>query len=415
MVKKIRHLNIAIVFMLLLQLVLYPANTLGNDKVNITVEQAVQLVKDNFTIPEKYSRLSTGYNEYNNREIYSLNWNGIEQPGGSFHVQVDAITGDILNVNQWEQVLKPSFKLPVLSKGDAEKIAADLVSKLASKHQSEMQLEKDKQQISSLNNSQPFTYNFRWIRIVNGIPFPGNGINVSISGEDGRVINYNYNWTQDLVFPAALNVISPEKASQAFTDASMLELQYFLPPIMDPQTPEPQRVLLVYQLTNKYYGGAVDALSGKPVTLDTQLATYQSVSAVSSVAVTKSVSTSAATSKVISNEKVSPVQESPSQDVQEDSQQISQKEAVDIVKKMVTIPKGLVQRNSNLTPDWQNPSEQVWDLQWNSQAYSPAEHRYFSARVNAKTGDLVGLNQFSGVNPNDQSKPLTRSCPKNSG
>lgn len=395
-------MNIVGVLMLLLQLTVYPANTLGNEKPSITAEQAVQVVKDNFSIPEKFSRLSTGYNEYNNRATYSLNWSSDEPAGGSFHAEVDASTGDILNINLWEHPLKPSFSLPVLSAGDAEKIATDLICKLAGKHQSEMQLVKDNQQVFTLHDSQPFTYNFRWIRIVNGIPFPGNGVNVSVSGDDGRLINYNYNWTQDLNFPAASNVISPEKARQVFSDTPMLELRYYLPPILDPQASEPQRVLLVYQLTNKYYGGAVDALSGKPVTLEPKAGV---ISPAVSLPVTKSVTSSA----VVSAEEASPVIESSTKPATpENSQQISQSEAAEIVKKMITIPKGLVLQHSSLNPDWQNPSEQVWDLQWNSQSINPGEYRYLSARVNAKTGDIISFDQSGGVNPDNTSKPIDR-------
>jgi len=400
MFRKIRHLNIVVIFMLLLQLTVYPANTLGSEKASITVEQAVQVVKDNFSIPERYSQMSTGYHEFNNRASYSISWHANEQPGGSFHAMVDATTGDILNINQWDESFKPSFKLPLLSAGDAEKIATDLISKLAGKYQSEMQLVKDNQQVFGLYNAQPFTYNFQWIRVVNGIPFPGNGVNVSVRGDNGQVRDYNFNWTQDLDFPAASNVISLETARQVFTDTPMLELQYFIPPIMDPQTSEPQRVLLVYQLSNKYYGGAVDALTGKPVTLDTQAVGYKSMSAVSSI--------SAATSATIMPGVASPVTEaSTSKDSPENSQQISQSEAVEIVKKAIKIPKDFVMQHSSLNPDWQNPSEQVWDLNWNSESVSFGEHRFISARVNAKTGDLISF-YMPGTNPDDKSKSITR-------
>ncbi|SHH33048.1 YcdB/YcdC domain-containing protein [Desulfosporosinus lacus] len=409
MLRKIRHLNIVVVCMLFLQLLVYPVNTLGSEKSVITVEQAVQTVKDNFSIPENYTQLSTGYNEYNDRATYSLNWHAVEQPGGSFNAEVDAISGEILNISQWNEQLKPSFKLPVLSSEDTLKIATDLVAKLVSKHQSEMQLVTDKQQVFLLNNSQPFTYNFRWIRIVNGVPFPENGVNVSVSGEDGRVINYNYNWTEDLVFPVASNIVSPEKARQVFTDTPMLELQYFLPPVMNPQTKEPQRILLVYQLTNKYYGGAVDALTGKPVTLDKPALAYKSSSSAGSISESVAVSTASAASKILSTEAASEVSEpSTSQDKEESSPQISQSEAIEIVKKMVTIPKDFVLRNSSLNPDWQNPTEQVWELQWNTESSDTEEQRYLSARVNAKTGDLIGFNRSYGSNQDDKSKPLNR-------
>jgi len=405
MLRKIRHLNIVVVCMLLLQLAVYPANTLGSEKSSITVEQAVQVVKDNFSIPENYTRLNTGYNENNNRATYSLNWNSDEQPGGSFNAEVDAASGEILNISQWNEWLKPSFKLPVLSSKDALKIATDLIAKLVSKHQSEMKLEIDKQQVFRLNNSQPFTYNFRWTRIVNGIPFPENGVSMSVSGNDGQVINYHYNWTEDLEFPVASNVISLEKARQVFTDTPMLELQYFLPPVMHSQTIEPQRVLLVYQLTNKYYGGAVDALTGKPMTLDQHAVAYKSPSIVGGI----SASAATTTSRILSTVASSPVTEpSTNQDTPENSQQISQSEAVEIVKKMVTIPKDFILRNSSLNPDWQNPSEEVWELQWNTESFNTGEQRYLTARVNAKTGDLVGFNLSYGSNQDDKSKPMKR-------
>lgn len=403
-------MNIVIVCMLLLQMLVYPVNTLGSEKSIITVEQAVQTVKDNFSIPENYTQLNTGYNEYNNRATYSLNWHAVEQPGGSFNAEVDAISGEILNISQWNERLKPSFKLPVLSSEDTLKIATDLVGKLVSKHQSEMQLVTDKQQVFLLNNSQPFTYNYRWIRIVNGVPFPENGVNVSVSGEDGRVINYNYNWTEDLIFPVASNIVSPDTARQVFTDTPMLELQYFLPPVMNPQTREPQRILLVYQLSNKYYGGAVDALTGKPVTLNKQALAYKSSSSAGGISASVAVSTATASaSKILSTEAASEVSEpSANQDTEENSPQISQSEAIEIVKKMVTIPKDFVLRNSSLNPDWQNPTEQVWELQWNTESFGMGEQGYLSARVNAKTGDLVGFNRSYGSNQDDKSKPLNR-------
>jgi len=394
--RKIRYLNILVVFMLLLQLAVYPASALGDvKKATITVEQATQIVKDSFSIPEKYTQLSTGYNEYNNRGSYSLNWNATDAPGGSFHAEVDATTGDILSINQWEGPRTSGFKLPALSALEAEKIATGLVSKLAGKHQAEMQLVKDEQQVSISNYMGPFTYNFRWVRVVSGIQFPENGVNVGISG-DGQVSNYNYNWTNDLVFPEASKVITPEKANQVFIDTPMLELQYFLPPVMNPQMPEPQRVLLVYQLTNKYPGGAIDALTGKPVTFDPKVGMYKSMSAVSSV----SFATSAAAT--------SPVIDATGQDTSDKKGQISQDEAAAVVKKMVKIPKGLVLRNSSLSQDWQNSNEQVWNLDYSSNSYGMGDQGYLNARVNAKTGELVGFNMSNAIKSNDTGKHLTR-------
>ena len=395
-------MNILVVFMLLLQLAVYPASALGAVKEStITVEQATQIVKDNFSIPEKYTQLSTGYNDYNNRATYSIDWHAVamDMPGGSFHAEVDATTGEILSVNQWEHSLNTAFKLPVLSEPEAEKIATDLVSKLASTHQAKMQLLKDDQQMFTLNYMEPFTYNFRWVRIENDIQFPENGVNVSIGG-DGQVRGYNNNWTEDLVFPEASKVISPEEASQVFTDTPMIELQYFLPQqqmrMMSPEISEPQRVLLVYQLTSKYYGGAIDALSGEPVAIDRPVGINKSNYSVSSVAVPSSA------------EATTPLIKAIDQDTSGENQQIGRDEAVEVVKKMIKIPKQLVLQGSSMTPDWQNPNEQVWDLNWGSESSNMGEANYLSARVNVKTGDLVSFNRSYATNPDNKSKHLTR-------
>lgn len=404
LLRKIGHLNIVLVWMLLFQLAICPANTLGSERAGITVEQAVQIVRDNFTIPEEYTRLSTSYNDYNNLATYSLNWDA-DEPMGNFHAEVDANNGDILGISQWKERDRPYFKLPLLSSEDALKIANDLITKLVSKHQSEIQLIKDNQQVFISENSQPFTYNYRWIRLVNGIPFPENGVSVSVSGEDGQIINYNYNWTEGLAFPAASNLVSAEQARQVFEETPMLELQYFLPPMT--QTKEPQRVLLVYQLTNKYYGGAIDALTGKPLTIDKQavagLKPANEIGSTSAAIATTSVSTINMASSVAPLTALAADQDSP-----ENSQQISENKAIEIVKKLVKIPKDFVLRNSSLNPDWHNPNEQVWELHWSSDSSNAREHGYLSALVNARTGDLMSFNISDVSNLNDKAKPINR-------
>lgn len=399
MLRKTRPLNVLIIFILLLQAAVYPANALGNDtaspsvKPAITVDQAVKIVKDNFTIPEKYSQMYTGYNEFNNRATYSLNWNTPNGPGGSFNAQVDAVTGEIVNVNQWDYPLKPVFSLPVISSDEAEKTAAALIAKLAAKHQAEMQLIKNDQQVFAINGYQPFMYNFHWVRIVNGIQFPDNGVNVGVSG-DGKIFNYNLNWTPDLVFPDSAKVVSPEQARQAFTDAPMVKLQYYLTPIMNPQDPAPQRVLLVYSLNNEYLGGAIDALTGQPVTLDPKVGIYKNMAFQSTVPLSMPAETSSSV--------VNPTKE----DASVSNPKISRDEAAEIVKKLIDIPSDLVLHNSNLNPDWQS-GDQAWNLNWDNQP-TMGSYRSVSATVDATTGDFIGFNLSTSSDSGDKSTPLTR-------
>ncbi|HVJ49733.1 YcdB/YcdC domain-containing protein [Desulfitobacterium sp.] len=402
-----RFFNILVACLLLLQFTVYPGYAKGADqtvptltsssgKTSISADQAVQIAKSNFKIPEKYTQLFTSFNDNNNRRSYSLNWNSPEPPGGNFQVGVDANTGEILNMYNWDQPGKPSFKIPTISASEAEKTALDLVTKLAGKYLTDLKLVKDEGQVVTLNNYQPFMYNFRWVRVVNGIPFPENAINISVSGEDGQVKNYNFNWTKDLVFPDASKVISLENATQVFTDTPLLELQYYLPPVMNPKDQKPQRVLPVYNLSSQYFNGAIDALSGKPVTLDSQASLYKSFGSVNGVlgSITQSTQSSSTTDV--------------KQDIKADAPQIGRDEAVEIVKKFIDIPKELTLLNSSLNPDWQNPNTQVWQLDWRNQPSASRDNRYLSARVNASTGDLIGLNMPSSISTKDTTEPLSR-------
>lgn len=397
-------LNIFAAILLFIQFSAYPEDVLGMakeatvvstlGKLEISAEQAAQIVKDNFIIPTKYTQMSTGYNDYNNTGTYTLNWNADDQSEGSFNAEVDATTGEIINVNQWDGPFQAAFKLPVLSEEEAEQIAANLIGKLVGKHQTEMRLVKDEPQNFRLSDGQPFTYDFHWIRIVNGIEFPGNGVNVGVSGVDGSIRNYNFNWTRNLVFPEAKNVISLEKARQIFMNTPMIELQYYIPQSIKPQSQEVQRVLLVYQISNCYSGGAINALTGKPVTLDPQEGTYRTMSAVSTVS--SDLLTDAASSGTnVLSQAISK------------TNRISRDDAVDIVKKMVDIPSDLVVHSSNLSPDWQNPNDQVWNLDWSSQP-DTTEFRFINARVNAITGDFIGFGMSGPTNSGDKSNPLSR-------
>ncbi|WP_425808216.1 YcdB/YcdC domain-containing protein [Desulfitobacterium sp. Sab5] len=389
--------------LLFVQFAVFPGFALASDpsvstsaalptKTNITSDQALQIAKSSFAIPEKYTQLNTNFYDYNNRPAYSLNWNSPEFPGGSFHVEVDANSGEILSMNSWDQPGKPSFKIPIITAAEAEKEALNLVTKLAGKYLPELKLVKDEGQVITLNNYQPFMYNFRWVRVINGIPFPENGVSVGVSGDKGQVASYSFNWTKDLVFPSAGNVISQETAEKAFVDTPMLELQYYLTPVIKSNDPNPQRVLPVYYLSNKSAGGAIDAVSGKPIILDPSVGIYKGMGyapeAVKSI--------------------TQPNQSTPASDVKSDAPKIGRDEAAEIVKKFVDIPKDLNLSNSSLNPDWLNPNTKVWQLDWSVQSFAPGDNRHLNARVNANTGELIGLNMQGIANTQNPSEPMSR-------
>ncbi|KYH31201.1 YcdB/YcdC domain-containing protein [Neomoorella mulderi] len=392
--------------MALLLLSFFPGIAVAGDTPAVSLEEAIRAVKDNFNIPKEYNIFTSSYNSYDNRQTWSLHWNAPGEPGGSFNADVDAKTGEILNMNTWkpEKRPEPGLRLPVISAAEARRVAVELLNRLAASYVPELQPLPDDNQLIPLNNYGPVSYTFRWQRVVNGIPFPGNGVTITVRGDDGQVTNYNLNWTK-VDFPAATGAISPEKAREVFASAGMLELQYYLqPPVRPLAAGEKRPVLLVYRLSHPSRG-LIDALSGKPLDLgnggwfdkggaggmgDASLEMARKAAALQG----------GTQSKPLSPEEM--------KEIEKTAKLISREEAIAAVKKWVDIPAGLTLRSANLYADWQDPEIRSWNLTWSSDKPQTGKVNFMSARVNAGNGELLGFDLPSTPSGNDRSGKLDR-------
>ena len=357
------------------------------EKAAVTLEQAIRTVKDNFTIPKEYSRFTSSYSSYDGRQTWSLQWNATAEPGGSFSASVDAITGEIMNMHTWknEKQPQPGVQLPAISIAEARKVAEKVLNQLAGKYLPELQALPDDNQLLLLNNYGPVTYTFRWQRLVNGIPFPANGVYISVRGDDGQAGNYNLNWTRDPL-PAAAGAISPAKAWEVFNQAGMLELQYYLqPPVRPLAAGEKRPVQLVYRLAHPS-GGLIDALQGTPVEMEGG-GWFDKGGGAGGMGDMEMARKAAAQGDNESR----PLSPEELQEIEKAAKLISQEEAIAAVQKWVDIPAGLTLRNANLYADWQDPEIRSWNLNWSDDKAAPGKPNYMSARVNASNGELLGF------------------------
>lgn len=102
------------------------------------------------------------------------------------------------------------------------------------------------------------TYFFRFCRVVNGIPFSTDGIEVEVAS-DGRVVRYRCEWYR-VNFPPAEGIISPAEAARKWMDHAAYKLKYYLPWTGDGRRKGAQ-AKLVYSLAPQVE--AVDALTGE--------------------------------------------------------------------------------------------------------------------------------------------------------
>lgn len=388
--KRTRHRFLVWSLLALFMLSLFPAGALAAEQPAISLEQAIRTVKDNFDIPKEYTNFQSGFNNYDNRQMWNLNWTASGEPGGEFHAQVDAETGEVVNMNVWENKYQPEpgLRLPAISKAQAQDIAAKMLNQLAPARVPELKPVADDGQVISLNNYGPTTYSFIWQREVNGAVFPGNTVTIGVRGDDGKVISYNLNWTKaDL--PATGGAISPDKAKEVFANAKMLELQYFLAGSSRPLAAgEKAKVILVYQLHHPS-NGVIDALTGEPITLEDGRwfgnvgygeggrGSYDMMAQKSAAAAPS----------------LTPLSPEELKEIEKAAKLISQDEAIAAVKKWVNIPDNLVLRSTGLMADWQSPDTRVWNLNWNTEKQDKGLYEYLGARVNAQTGELLGFDR----------------------
>lgn len=99
----------------------------------------------------------------------------------------------------------------------------------------------------------PTSYNFSYSRLVNGIPFPDNGVNISYDNLNGIISNFDLNW-YNIDFPAVDKVIGLEAANESLFKNVGLGLEYKLQTsenadrIYAPDSIENVKVQLVYAL-----------------------------------------------------------------------------------------------------------------------------------------------------------------------
>lgn len=374
-------------------------------KAEISLEQAIALVKQNFEVPKEFTQFTSGYNSYNNRQSWSLNWTKPDQNGGNFSAQVDVNSGEILNMNVWKNPSQPEsgFNVPKVSYAEAQEMAQTLVNKMLPTRLGELQRVQDDSRVIPLSNYGPISYSFQWKRVVNGIPFPSNSVNVQINGSDGQVTSYNVNWSQDS-FPSSQSVIGNAKARQAFTEHKMLELQYFVAPMIRPlSTNTKVNARLVFQLSPTSGNGAIDAITGEPLKLENgqwlagdDMASYDrgGYGGAAKGSVQQPVLTPEEQNEVEKNSKV-----------------ITQEQAIDAAKKWVTIPATLTLRNANLGVDGGYAQNRVWSLDWSSDQPVKDGPQYVYARVDAVTGELLAFNTSPQLkSESDKPTPMDRAA-----
>lgn len=235
-------------------------------------ERAVQIAKEMLAVPEEMEQFSSSFYQDENESSWSLNWWYSNMPNisGSMNVTVDANNGEILNMSNWQWPRETDGKeyqrLPKYTREQAEAMATAFAKKLQPERFKESILQTEDldymSQFYSRISGSP-DYSFYYVRYIDGVIYPNNGIRVSIDGSTGEVRDYYLTWDREEAgaIPPPDALLSPEQAEQLFRESTVPELCYFYPNL--PYGIEAD-VRLVYMACPESMGQFfIDALTGE--------------------------------------------------------------------------------------------------------------------------------------------------------
>ncbi len=190
----------------------------------------------------------------------NYNWNASwskydENQDKSYRVSVDANTGKVVAFGKYEHTYSEGKQKSTVNKEKAKEIAEKYINKINPAEFKEVKL-------MDLNSQADENYGYYFIynRVVNGVEYAGDNINVEVDGK-GNVTSYGFNWTENATFPSTEGIVSKEKAMEILKQNVEMKLEY-MPYIPDVNTGKVQEAKLTYHPAYKN-GSMVDAKEGK--------------------------------------------------------------------------------------------------------------------------------------------------------
>lgn len=353
----------------------------AGEQAAISLEQAIKIAREAFPVPADFDKFSNGFSQSEQGAFWELNWNRSAGSGGFVYVSVNARTGEIWSMSQWNPDGAVYQGLPAYSREECKKIAIALAEKLQPVRFKETKLQPERDYFPPLlsPNRGQVEYRYNFARQVNGIPFLENSISVTINGDTGEVTGFSLNWDDTASFPAPGGSITVSEAEQVFRTQATPELYYFRPYI--PGGNEVP-VKLVYGLPGQKTQVLIDALTGEIIDNDVY---YGLGGAYGAGMMMKSDSG-------MTEYELTPVELSAVEDAKN---LLSRDAALDKAKSAVKVPGEYNLSSSRLEQDYLFPEKKTWHFSW--EAGDQQDRKWLDISVDAVTGELVSyyLNKYS--------------------
>lgn len=357
----------------------------GMDK---ELENAIKIAKTKFTILDDY-KFTSSISTLGSKKIFYLNWRSSDNAASiNINAGIDE-NGTILNYNRYtpDDYIQTK-KLPKLSRQEAKAKAEKYIHSIEPGLMKNLKYEETNPG-SMLNSS----YNFSYIRIVNGIPFYNDRVTVNVNRDTGVLQDYSRQWSDIDVKVSAVAPISVKDGEAAYkknlglkliykykeVDGVLKAYQVYLPAFdnstygVDAFTGERRRVFY-----SNYYGGYGDAT----VTFSEQKAAVEDAAGV----------------------RLNPEELKAVEGVAE---LISEDEAEKIARgmKFINITEGHKLQSTNFGTSWPEKDEYIWSFYFTKPADETTTYdEYISVAVNARSGVITSFYRGTPINNSTKAK-----------
>lgn len=352
-----------------------PVAAAGNSGVEL--KEAIEIAKTAFGFDAANHDFNSSYSETKyGRKLWYLNWNSKQAGGSSFSVTIDAATGEVINMNQWENSTAATSKIPKYTREEALNTAEALVKKLHSDKVSSIELADEVETNPYRTYYSNDVYNFNFIRKVNGIDFQDNGIQVQVEKNTLKVRNFNLDWDTVIPIPDSKKAISSIEAKKIYAEKLGLELAYQM---VYPNTSSDPKLVLVY--TQKNANIHMDALTGELITQPYYGPMY---------AMNEKYAMGGDGAGYIPTPQEQKV-------IDDSSKYISKEKAIEALKKYLTVDSNYKMDNSSLYGG-QNNENAAWSISWSYNNKEKNTYSYLYGTVDAVTGEVKSFSISNNEN-----------------
>lgn len=243
----------------------------GAPAVKVTREQAIDLVKRHFPLPEGPGELEATLDARGGRAVWQLQYTIREGNGSRGYGlgSVDAMTGRILNMNLLGPELRPLRFGPMKARPEPEARDRAWAAVRALFPEEAVFLEPAPAELAGAFGYRygPFMpadlYHFTWVVYREGIPFKGSMVRVSVDRETLDLVSLESAFLNDVAFTSGPAKLTEEEALTRFRENLKPRLVYMAPGMLKQQPPSAGEAKLYWRL--ELSGGLLDAVSGKLV------------------------------------------------------------------------------------------------------------------------------------------------------